>query len=133
MHRGASITQGAQHHQPIDGVVIDHEDALSAQFYWIWRHLAMRRIEEEGGRMGVIVDDLLLLARLDQGRPLQREPVDLVTLAEDAVTDARATDPQRDISLAAPDDCVRIGLGREGFAEGHAALAATDLEGTIET
>jgi two-component system OmpR family sensor kinase len=71
--------------------------------------LAMRRIEEEGGRMGVIVDDLLLLARLDQGRPLQREPVDLVTLAEDAVADARAADPQREVSLAAPDDCAIAG------------------------
>ncbi len=38
---------------------------------------AMRRIEEEAARMGVLVDDLLLLARLDQGRPLEREPVDL--------------------------------------------------------
>jgi len=39
--------------------------------------VAMRRIEEESDRMGVLVDDLLLLARLDQGRPLEREPVDL--------------------------------------------------------
>ena len=38
---------------------------------------AMRRIEEEADRMGVLVDDLLLLARLDQGRPLERQPVDL--------------------------------------------------------
>ena len=37
----------------------------------------MRRIEDEASRMGVLVDDLLLLARLDQGRPLEREPVDL--------------------------------------------------------
>ncbi|MDQ3980132.1 MAG: HAMP domain-containing protein, partial [Actinomycetota bacterium] len=37
---------------------------------------AMRRIEEEAARMGVMVDDLLLLARLDQGRPLERQPVD---------------------------------------------------------
>ena len=38
--------------------------------------------------MGVLVDDLLLLARLDQGRPLEREPVDLTRLARDAVDDA---------------------------------------------
>ena len=42
---------------------------------------AMRRIEEEGARMGVMVDDLLLLARLDQGRPLEHDPVDLVRIA----------------------------------------------------
>ena len=39
--------------------------------------LAVRRIEDETRRMGVLVDDLLLLARLDQGRPLDRAPVDL--------------------------------------------------------
>ena len=71
--------------------------------------LAMRRIEDEGGRMGVIVDDLLLLARLDQDRPLEREPVDLVTLAEDAVADARAADASRAISLVAPEEVVVTG------------------------
>src|SRR5437588_8208018 len=60
---------------------------------------AMRRIEQEAGRMGVLVDDLLLLARLDQGRPLVREPVDLARLAADAVDDARAVDPGREIIL----------------------------------
>jgi two-component system, OmpR family, sensor kinase len=45
---------------------------------------AMRRIEEESARMGVLVDDLLLLARLDQGRPLERRPVDLAQVAADA-------------------------------------------------
>jgi len=62
---------------------------------------AMRRIEEEAARMGVLVDDLLLLARLDQGRPLERSPVDLVRVAADAVDDARATTPDRPISLDA--------------------------------
>ncbi|CAA9236989.1 MAG: Two-component system sensor histidine kinase [uncultured Acidimicrobiales bacterium] len=56
---------------------------------------AMRRIEDEAKRMGVLVDDLLLLARLDQGRPLERRAVDLVRVAEDAVADAGATDPER--------------------------------------
>ena len=41
---------------------------------------AMRRIEEEANRMGVLVDDMLLLARLDQGRPLERQPVDLTRI-----------------------------------------------------
>ena len=46
--------------------------------------------------MGTLVDDLLHLARLDQGRPLERAPVDLVPLAADAVRDAQAVDPDRD-------------------------------------
>ncbi|MGH9278572.1 MAG: sensor histidine kinase [Acidimicrobiales bacterium] len=62
---------------------------------------SMRRIEEEATRMGVLVDDLLLLARLDQGRPLAREPVDLARLASDAVDDARAVDASRVITLDA--------------------------------
>jgi two-component system OmpR family sensor kinase len=61
--------------------------------------LAMRRIEAEAQRMGILVDDLLLLARLDQGRPLERRPVDLDAMARDAYSDARVTDPRRTISL----------------------------------
>ncbi|RZS29608.1 two-component system OmpR family sensor kinase [Herbihabitans rhizosphaerae] len=59
------------------------------------------RIEAEAERMGVLVDELLLLARLDQGRPLEREPVDLTELAADAVADARATEPSRSLELDA--------------------------------
>jgi two-component system OmpR family sensor kinase len=75
---------------------------------------AMRRIEEEADRMGVLVDDLLLLARLDQGRPLEREPVDLSRLAADAVDDARTVAPGRSIDLSpngaviVPGDEVRL-------------------------
>src|SRR6266496_107325 len=61
---------------------------------------SMRRIEEEAGRMGVLVDDLLLLARLDQGRPLEREPLDLVPITVDAVDAARTIEPGRPIDLA---------------------------------
>ncbi|MCP3799113.1 HAMP domain-containing histidine kinase [Allokutzneria sp. A3M-2-11 16] len=50
--------------------------------------MAMGRIESESERMGSLVDELLLLARLDQGRPLDREPVELTELAADAVADA---------------------------------------------
>jgi two-component system OmpR family sensor kinase len=64
--------------------------------------LAMRRIEDESSRMGVLVDDLLLLARLDQGRPLEREPVELVALVDDAVADARAVEPDRPITFESP-------------------------------
>ena len=61
--------------------------------------MAMRRIEQEAARMGVLVDDLLLLARLDEGRPLRQEPVDLRALAADAVADARAAEPERPLQL----------------------------------
>jgi two-component system OmpR family sensor kinase len=55
----------------------------------------MRRIEEAAARMGVLVEDLLLLARLDQGRPLEHAPVDLTRLVAAAVDDLRATSPNR--------------------------------------
>jgi two-component system OmpR family sensor kinase len=59
----------------------------------------MKRIEDEAKRMGLLVDDLLLLARLDQQRPLQYQPVDLLTLAGDAVHDVEAVQPERTITL----------------------------------
>ncbi|GAA4244267.1 HAMP domain-containing sensor histidine kinase [Dactylosporangium darangshiense] len=49
------------------------------------------RIERHATRMGVLVDDLLLLARMDQQRPLEKSPVDLLSLATDALVDARVT------------------------------------------
>jgi two-component system OmpR family sensor kinase len=64
--------------------------------------VAMRRIESESERMGVLVDDLLLLARLDQGRPLERQDVDLCRLAVDAASDFRVTDHERPIQLDVP-------------------------------
>jgi two-component system OmpR family sensor kinase len=51
--------------------------------------IAMRRIEAEAERMGVLVEDLLLLAKLDQGRPLEQESVDVGGLLEDLVSDHR--------------------------------------------
>jgi two-component system OmpR family sensor kinase len=62
----------------------------------------LSRIEEESAHMGVLVDDLLLLARLDQGRPLVRLPVRLSAVAAAAVEAARAVDPGRDWQLDAP-------------------------------
>jgi two-component system, OmpR family, sensor kinase len=71
--------------------------------------LAMRRIEDEARRMGVLVEDLLTLARLDEAPALRREPVDLAKMARDAVTDARATAPERPISVQTPDAAVVSG------------------------
>jgi two-component system OmpR family sensor kinase len=62
---------------------------------------AMRRIEEEAARMGVLVEDLLTLARLDEVRDAPRVEVDLAALARDAVDDARAIAPDRRIELDA--------------------------------
>jgi two-component system OmpR family sensor kinase len=60
---------------------------------------SMRGISGESERMTVLVDDLLLLARLDEGRPLEREPVRLERVVGDAVETARTVDPDRPISL----------------------------------
>ncbi|HEX8159909.1 MAG TPA: HAMP domain-containing sensor histidine kinase [Solirubrobacteraceae bacterium] len=60
---------------------------------------AMTRIEDESARMGVLIEDLLALARLDEVRAHHREPVDLATLAGDAVDDARVVAPERRIEL----------------------------------
>jgi two-component system, OmpR family, sensor kinase len=60
----------------------------------------MRRIEQEGKRMGELVEELLLLARLDQGQPLERERVDVDAVVDAAVDAARAADPTRPIEVA---------------------------------
>jgi two-component system OmpR family sensor kinase len=70
---------------------------------------AMRRIEEESARMGVLVEDLLTLARLDEEPDRDRAPVDVVEVARDAVQDARARAPERAIQLEAPSEAVLRG------------------------
>jgi two-component system OmpR family sensor kinase len=60
----------------------------------------MRRIEEEAARMGVLVNDLLTLAQLDQERPMDRQPVDLLEVAADTIRDARARVPGRQVKLS---------------------------------
>jgi two-component system OmpR family sensor kinase len=70
---------------------------------------AMRRIEDEATRMGALVDDLLLLARLDQGRPLERVPVDLAEVAREVTADAAVVDPGRPITLEASSPIVVLG------------------------
>ncbi|MCW2946478.1 MAG: heavy metal sensor signal transduction histidine kinase [Actinoallomurus sp.] len=71
------------------------------------------RVENEAVRMGVLVDDLLLLARLDQQRPLARLPVDLLALAADAVHDARVLDGAREITLSVRSGSAFIVTGDE--------------------
>jgi two-component system OmpR family sensor kinase len=64
----------------------------------------LRRIEDEAARMGLLVEDLLLLARLDQERPLVLAPVELRVLASDAVEAAHAIAPDRPLTLDGPAD-----------------------------
>jgi two-component system, OmpR family, sensor kinase len=98
-------------------------------FAELYRHGAARepqqvaallaRIEAEATRMGLLVEDLLLLARLDQQRPPESEPVDLLPVAADAVEAARVIDPQRPLRLvilperATPGSPLPIVLGDE--------------------
>jgi len=67
------------------------------------RH-ALGRIESEAGRMTLLVEDLLLLARLDAGRPLQFDRTDLVPLVVDTVSDARAAGRDHNWRLELPDE-----------------------------
>jgi two-component system OmpR family sensor kinase len=75
----------------------------------------IRRIEDEAARMGLLVEDLLLLARLDRERPLELAPVELPVLASDAVQAARAMAPQRSITLDIEPGAGRLAvLGDDG-------------------
>ena len=68
----------------------------------------MQRIESEATRMGLLVEDLLQLARLDQQRPLDVVPVDLAELAEDALHDARAVQPDRPLDLVLDPSLIEV-------------------------
>jgi two-component system, OmpR family, sensor kinase len=81
----------------------------------------LRRIEEESARMKVLVEDLLLLARLDQPRAAERAPVDLAVLAADACSDAVATAPDRTVTLDAPEPVIMAG------DQGHLRQAIANL------
>jgi two-component system, OmpR family, sensor kinase len=69
---------------------------------------ALSRVESEAARMTRLVEDLLLLARLDAGRPLDREPLDLSPLVMDAVRDAHAANPGHRWQVDLPDDPVTV-------------------------
>lgn len=73
---------------------------------------SLDRIESEAERMTGLVEDLLLLARLDEGRELRSEPVDLSRLVVDAVSDAHAAGPDHEWRIAMPDDSIMV-LGDE--------------------
>src|SRR5699024_11631200 len=64
---------------------------------------AMDRIESEAKRMTQLVEDLLTLARLDEHRTIDYQPIDLFGLASDLVVDTRATAPDRNITLTGLD------------------------------
>jgi two-component system OmpR family sensor kinase len=81
---------------------------------------AMSRVESETERMTRLVEDMLLLARLDTGRPLEREEVDLTQLVVDAVSDAHAAGPDHQWLLDLPDEPVVV-VGDE--ARLHQVLA----------
>ncbi len=89
----------------------------------------MRRIEEESKRMRILVDDLLLLARLDERRELEPTPVDLAVLAADACSDAVATDPDRRITLDAPESVIVDGV-QDHLRQAIANLVANALTHT---
>jgi len=81
------------------GAVSSHEDLTKA----------MSRIRSEASRMGGLIDDLLLLAALDAGRPVRQGPLDLARVGADAVDDARAVEPGRPFELEAPRPVVVMG------------------------
>lgn len=81
---------------------------------------ALGRITSESGRMSMLVDDLLLLARLDAGRALAREPVDLTRLTLDAVRDAQVAGPEQRWQLELPDEPVTVNGDEPAL---HQALA----------
>jgi len=91
---------------------------------------AMSRVESETERMTHLVADMLLLARLDTGRPLERAPVDLSRLVVDAVSDAHVAGPDHNWSLDLPDEPVMV-LGDE--ARLHQVLANLLANARIHT
>jgi two-component system OmpR family sensor kinase len=74
----------------------------------------MERVEQESSRMGGLVEDMLMLARLDEQRPIEWRPVDLLTLTADAVQDARIVAPTRAIDLTVGAGTAFLVLGDEG-------------------
>jgi two-component system, OmpR family, sensor kinase len=76
---------------------------------------AIDKVEEEAGRMTTLVEDLLLLARLDAGRPLGRDPVDLTRLLVEAVSDARVLAPGHHWRIDVPDEPIEVTGDEQGL------------------
>ncbi|MGI8665341.1 MAG: HAMP domain-containing sensor histidine kinase [Jatrophihabitans sp.] len=91
---------------------------------------ALARITSESQRMGTLVDDLLLLARLDSGRPLLHEPVDLTRLVLDAVLDARALGPDHEWRLDLPEQEVMVQADPNSLRQVLANLLGNAIEHT---
>ncbi|KQO63466.1 sensor histidine kinase [Curtobacterium sp. Leaf261] len=71
---------------------------------------AMERIEKEAQRMGLLVQDLLQLARIDESKPLELGPVDLVSIARDSALDTMASNPDREIQVLLTDSVTGVGV-----------------------
>jgi two-component system, OmpR family, sensor kinase len=97
---------------------------------------AMRRVSAESQRMGALVDDLLLLSQLDSGVELQRLPIDVAALIDDAVADARAVQPERTIAQRGDGPLQLVGDARRLHqvlaALLHNALVHTPVDTPIE-
>jgi len=94
---------------------------LGQQSEHVDQAVIMRRIEDESARMKHLVEDLLLLARLDETRNVERSAVDLAVVAADACSDAVAIDPTRRVTLDAPQPVVVFGN------DDHLRQAVTNL------
>ncbi|NMD55388.1 MULTISPECIES: sensor histidine kinase [Tsukamurella] len=90
----------------------------------------MSRIESEAERMGLLVEDLLLLARLDARRPLAADTVDLVAVADDVVHAAQAREPGRDIALEAETGTVALTGDRDRLHQVVTNLVSNALRHT---
>ena len=92
----------------------------------------MGRIEDSARRMSTLVNDLLVLARLDEGRPMRHEPVDLGAMARDAAQDLHALDPSREVTVTglAPGAPAPSGLVVTGDAD-RLRQVLTNLVGNV--